>query len=561
MGGMVMKKRILGSVLAVALAFVMAVGVLPVSVFAAEAGFWQLELNYYYYSGPPSEKFPAAPPNEKHNYEEGWAKGGPDGYDHYTQFNEYKITFEAPDGNSLIAYSGLSSGDENGNVSSAGSAWQTLGASENPGQWIRGARLVFASGMDNGNGGVWGDMYKADGSAFLSSETQAGSYSMIGFPIVDGYEVVKATGFRIEQEFLDNVKNGSQGIVQSASVYLRKIGSTATPDTPGVDYSKDDFENDEKNGTLYIYRGTGGELVIPEGIQNIQGNSAGHSNGFANSGVTRITLPKSLRTLEYGAFSGCSSLKSVTIQPNSIKEIANETFRNTALESIVIPQGVEIIYGGFQDCAALRSVTIAESVIQIAAYTFDGSPNVTIYGVSGSYAEKFAKEKGIPFIAGTAPTSAQPTPTPPALSAAPSKTAFLMNGKAVSVPEAYNVADNNYLQVRGIAALLNGTAAQFNVSWDGSYAVIETGKPYSGTSTPAALAPTTNVRKSATQFKIDGSVVSYDNAYLIDGATNYIQLREFAEKLNGTASQFNVYWDSSLKQAVIEPGNPYTGVK
>jgi hypothetical protein len=167
-------------------------------------------------------------------------------------------------------------------------------------------------------------------------------------------------------------------------------------------------------------------------------------------------------------------------------------------------------------------------------------------------------------ITGTIPTptpTPTPAPTPPSLSAAPSKTSFLMNGKAVSVPEAYNVADNNYLQVRGIAALLNGTAAQFNVSWDGSYAVIETGKPYSGTSTPAKLAPTTNVRKSATQFKIDGSVVSYDNAYLIDGDTNYLQLREFAEKLNGTASQFNAYWDSALSSAVIEPGKPYTGVK
>jgi hypothetical protein len=53
----------------------------------------------------------------------------------------------------------------------------------------------------------------------------------------------------------------------------------------------------------------------------------------------------------------------------------------------------------------------------------------------------------------------------------------------------------------------------------------------------------------------------YDNAYLIDGDTNYLQLREFAEKLNGTASQFNAYWDSALSSAVIEPGKPYTGVK
>jgi hypothetical protein len=155
-------------------------------------------------------------------------------------------------------------------------------------------------------------------------------------------------------------------------------------------------------------------------------------------------------------------------------------------------------------------------------------------------------------------TSAAPAP---ALSASPSKTAFMMNGESVSVPEAYNVEDNNYLQLRGIAMLLNGTAAQFNVTWDGTYAVIETRKPYTGTANPATLALTTNVRKSNTQFKIDGKVVSFDKAYYIDGDTNYLQLREFAEKLNGTSSRFNVYWDSEQSKAVIEPGKPYTGVK
>lgn len=40
----------------------------------------------------------------------------------------------------------------------------------------------------------------------------------------------------------------------------------------------------------------------------------------------------------------------------------------------------------------------------------------------------------------------------------------------------------------------------------------------------------------------------------------YCQLREFAERMNGGKSQFNVYWDEGLSQAVIEPGARYTGV-
>jgi len=140
-----------------------------------------------------------------------------------------------------------------------------------------------------------------------------------------------------------------------------------------------------------------------------------------------------------------------------------------------------------------------------------------------------------------------------------SKMTFVMNGKAVSVPEAYNVSGNNYLQLRGVAALLNGTAAQFNVGWDGTYAVIETGKPYTGGVSPATLTETTNVRKSETQFKLDGQIISFDNAYFIGGNTNYLQLREVASKLLGTASQFNIYWDNAASQVVIVPGSVYTG--
>ena len=72
---------------------------------------------------------------------------------------------------------------------------------------------------------------------------------------------------------------------------------------------------------------------------------------------------------------------------------------------------------------------------------------------------------------------------------------------------------------------------------------------------------TKNVRSSGTKFKLGSEVFSFADARLINGDTNYIQLREFAQKLSGTASQFNVYWDSALGQAIIQPGAPYTGTK
>lgn len=65
---------------------------------------------------------------------------------------------------------------------------------------------------------------------------------------------------------------------------------------------------------------------------------------------------------------------------------------------------------------------------------------------------------------------------------------------------------------------------------------------------------------SQTRFVMDGKTITFDNAYSIDDS-NYIQLRSVAQMLSGTKSQFNVYWDEELRQAVIETGLPYTGVK
>jgi len=144
-------------------------------------------------------------------------------------------------------------------------------------------------------------------------------------------------------------------------------------------------------------------------------------------------------------------------------------------------------------------------------------------------------------------------------SAIPSKSTFVVNDKPMSVTAAYSINNTNYLQLRAIAAMLNGTEAQFDIGWDGQYAVIIPGKPYSGSVTETKLQTTMNIRKSTTKFKLNDEIFSFDDAKLIDGDTNYIQLREFAQKLSGTASQFDVYWDGDAGKVVIQPGVAYTG--
>lgn len=185
----------------------------------------------------------------------------------------------------------------------------------------------------------------------------------------------------------------------------------------------------------------------------------------------------------------------------------------------------------------------------------DGTPVIISFDASATLSENCAFYI---YYEGDASASFSRWKEMPA-TATPSKTSFVMNGQPVSLTAAYAINGNNYLQLRAIAAMLNGTAAQFDVGWDGQYAVIEPGKPYSGTVTETRLQTTTNVRFSDTKFKMNGEIFTFSNARLIDGGTNYIQLREFAQKLTGTASQFNVHWDGAAGQAVIQPGVAYTG--
>ncbi len=88
--------------------------------------------------------------------------------------------------------------------------------------------------------------------------------------------------------------------------------------------------------------------------------------------VTEIVIPDYVTSIGYSAFSGCSSLTSVTIPTFAIRYIPK-----TNLQTVVITRGATIGEKAFEDCSSLTSITIGNSVTRIGESAFAGCSSLT----------------------------------------------------------------------------------------------------------------------------------------------------------------------------------------
>ena len=130
-----------------------------------------------------------------------------------------------------------------------------------------------------------------------------------------------------------------------------------------------DFSINEE-GVLTKYNGPGGDVVIPGGVTEI-----GPSAFSGCSTMTSVTIPNSVTFIGYMAFSGCTGLTSIEI-PGYVTEIVNYAFSNcTGLTSVTIPASVtEIGSGAFYKCTSLASVTFAGKPPVLGDNVFTGTP-------------------------------------------------------------------------------------------------------------------------------------------------------------------------------------------
>ncbi|MBQ6697126.1 MAG: leucine-rich repeat domain-containing protein [Lachnospiraceae bacterium] len=196
-------------------------------------------------------------------------------------------------------------------------------------------------------------------------------------------------------------------------------------------------------------------VVIPEGVINIEGAF------YGCEGLEKVSLPDSIVEMDW-AFNSCYSLKDIKLPagvkdvswalqfvnirhielPQGVEHAASVMSGTESIESVFVPKSVKCLHEAFADCENLKEVVledglskidkyafyhctnlreliIPESVVEIEpksvgimeireyidpdkmAYRMKGEqvvPGFVIKGVSGSAAEKYAHENGIPFV-------------------------------------------------------------------------------------------------------------------------------------------------------------------
>ena len=187
--------------------------------------------------------------------------------------------------------------------------------------------------------------------------------------------------------------NGCTGL--TAINVAMKNQNYVSPD--GVLYNKD-------KTTIICYPAgkKGNNYKILDGVTEIG------SIAFSGcSSLTSVTIPNSVTSIGSGAFNGCTSLTRVTI-PNSVTKIGWNAFSGcTSLTSITIPNSViSIDWYAFRGCTSLKSITIPNSVTSIGKYAFgyyydNGNKkinNLKIYCYSSTAGEQYAKDNGFDYM-------------------------------------------------------------------------------------------------------------------------------------------------------------------
>ena len=163
------------------------------------------------------------------------------------------------------------------------------------------------------------------------------------------------------------------------------------------------------------------EVTIPEAVNDVP-VTAIEANAFEGTGIQTITIPETVTEIGQEAFMDCTDLAAVNFE-GSDAYLGERAFKNCAsLVDMYVPASGILYDGTFAGCTSLAEVTfeygnmyieegafsgctnleyiyLPASIEQIYTKDFEGMKDVTVDGLEGSVAERFATKLGFQFEA------------------------------------------------------------------------------------------------------------------------------------------------------------------
>lgn len=233
-------------------------------------------------------------------------------------------------------------------------------------------------------------------------------------------------------------------------------------------------------------------------------------------------------------------------EPYEGDDAEDVTEEDVSVEDYELPDDVELDDAASDDDPVFRiSVRFAAPVTQIAGpadgVTIDGGAVTLDLTALANEAYRFTTRTGVA-LAYDRPLTIE------------------LDGKPVELrcyALRYAAGETNYVRVRDLAALLNGTAAQFGVAWADGAVNLTKSASYGEAAEKTPFSGARAYQSENAKTLVDGKDAALDTLALHDedgGGYTYYKLRDL-----GAALGFNVRWDAARALVCVESDKPYTG--
>ena len=175
------------------------------------------------------------------------------------------------------------------------------------------------------------------------------------------------------EDALEEEKQDIENPVEEESV-----SDTATDTDPLVENTENvadenesyQYEIDGDNVRITKYIGSDLDVEIPEQIDGKYVTRIGEK-AFEDSDITSVSIPSMVTEIEYGTFSGCSSLKNVTFSnEGNLKTIGEFAFFYSGVENLVLPDGLTTINKRAFSGSSLITLNMPDSVTNMGVHVF-----------------------------------------------------------------------------------------------------------------------------------------------------------------------------------------------